>query len=336
MAPLVLSVSPDAPEPEPIARAAALIRGGRLVAFPTETVYGLGADALDPAAIALIFAAKGRPQTNPLIVHVPDADEARSLVTEWPDAAERLAERFWPGPLTLILPKRDVVPAAVTAGLAAVAVRVPAHPVALALLTAAERPIAAPSANRYTLLSPTRAEHVERGLGDRVDLILDGGPTDVGIESTVLDLSGKHPVLLRPGMVPADAIERVIGPVERAAASLSDDAARLSPGLAARHYAPAARVVLVDRAREGEPPGTLIRQMPHPVALLVFGSSRSEPLAERVIAMPPDPETYARSLYETLHALDAEGFRTVLVERLPDDDEWAGVRDRLERAAHVE
>src|SRR5262249_34135404 len=184
MGTILCAVDPHSPNAEAITGAARLLRAGGLVAFPTETVYGLGANALDASAVARIFAAKGRPANNPLIVHVAEADEARQVAADWPEAAARLAERFWPGPLTLVLPKRAIVPDAVTANGPTLAVRVPAHPVAQALLRAAGVPVAAPSANRSTELSPTRAEHVLRGLDGRIDVLLDGGPTAGGIEST--------------------------------------------------------------------------------------------------------------------------------------------------------
>ncbi|HEX4470144.1 MAG TPA: L-threonylcarbamoyladenylate synthase, partial [Gemmatimonadaceae bacterium] len=203
----VIRVDPTSPEVSAIAQAAEILRGGGLVAFPTETVYGLGANALDAGAVERIYSAKGRPSFNPLIVHVPDADGARALASEWPEPASRVAEKFWPGPLTIVLPKRSVVPDNVTAGLDSVALRVPANPVALALLRAARIPLAAPSANRSTELSPTTARHVERSLGDRVDLILDGGQTSVGIESTVLDLRSTRAAILRPGVIGARELE---------------------------------------------------------------------------------------------------------------------------------
>jgi L-threonylcarbamoyladenylate synthase len=208
----ILHVSPGTPEDAPLQQAADLLRAGRLVAFPTETVYGLGAHALDEEAVRKVFEAKGRPPANPLIVHVAGVAEARLLAAAWPAAADRLAERFWPGPLTLIVPRMSHIPDMVTAGLGTVALRSPAHPVARALLAAAGIPVAAPSANRFTRISPTTAAHVAKDLGERIDLILDGGPTGVGIESTVLDLSGEVPVLLRPGAVSRQAIEAVIGP----------------------------------------------------------------------------------------------------------------------------
>ncbi|MGH7647660.1 MAG: L-threonylcarbamoyladenylate synthase, partial [Gemmatimonadaceae bacterium] len=185
-----LTVDPEQPDADIVRRAGDVLRGGGLVAFPTETVYGLGANALDASAVARIFSAKGRPTYDPLIVHVMNVSGARAVAREWPDTAERLAAVFWPGPLTVVVPKQPFVPDIVTAGLDTVAVRVPSHPVARAILEAAAVPIAAPSANRFTEVSPTRAEHVARTLGDRVDLIIDGGPTTVGIESTVVDVSG--------------------------------------------------------------------------------------------------------------------------------------------------
>lgn len=318
-----------------LARAAAVLRAGGLVAFPTETVYGLGANALDAAAVARIFAAKGRPSFNPVIVHVPDADAARALVTAWPPAAARLAARFWPGPLTLVLPKRADVPDGVTAGLGAVGVRVPAHPVALALLREAALPIAAPSANRYTELSPTAAAHVERALGERVDLVLDGGPTTVGIESTVVDLAGDVPLLLRPGGVSLAELRDVVGEVrERAADPDAGDAPRPAPGMVERHYAPRARLLPFDAgsrdAALAEARAAAARG--ETVGALLLGAALDGEVAHPV-RMPVDPAAYARDLYATLHALDDAGCALVLAERVPHGDAWAGVRDRLERGA---
>ena len=261
MLPEVLRVDPQHPDPDVIAHAAARLARGELVAFPTETVYGLGADALDPDAIARIFAAKGRPAWNPVIAHVADADAARALCAEWPAGAQRLADAFWPGPLTLVLPKRAIVPDIATAGLDAVGVRVPAHPVALALLRAFGRPIAAPSANRFTRVSPTTAAHVVTSLGDRVSLVLDGGACDVGIESTVVDLAGATPTLLRPGAVTRGQLEAVLGqrvdaPEHRVPSG--DDpsavpvAGQRAPGMSDRHYAPGADVWLFDPPQREE------------------------------------------------------------------------------------
>lgn len=302
--------------PELIARAAELIRAGKLVAFPTETVYGLGANALDEEAVKRIYAVKGRPTTSPLIVHVDSPAMARSLAARWPDEAEALAARHWPGPLTLVVPKAPCVPPAVTAGLETVGLRMPAHPVALRLISAAGVPIAAPSANRFTQLSPTTAQHVEAGLGAGVDLVLDAGPTTVGIESTVLSLVGR-PLLLRAGMISREEIERTIGPVEERTSALGGGQAHPSPGLHARHYSPRTRMLLVADRTE-LPPGR--------GAYVGFGADASVP-------MPPTPAEYAAKLYATLHSLDAAGYEWIAVERPPDTPDWAAIRDRLERAA---
>lgn len=327
--PTILPVDPARPAPEPVARAAEVIRRGGLVAFPTETVYGLGADALDAAAVDRIFEAKGRPGYNPLIVHVADAAAARALVREWPEAATRLAERFWPGPLTLVLPKRPQVPDRVTAGLDSVALRVPAHPVALALLRAAGRPIAAPSANRFTELSPTTAAHVAKGLGGRVDLILDGGPTSVGIESTVVDLTGPRPALLRPGIIAPDALAAVVGPIDTPDIDRAGEAPRRGPGMVDRHYSPRAEVRLVDLG-EGRFPA-----LPRDAVTGALLLRAPDPGVDHPVVLPTDPEGYARELYAALHRLDDLGCTVVYVERPPEGPAWAGVRDRLERAAHT-
>lgn len=330
-----LTIDPLHPDPAHIARAAEIIRRGGLVAFPTETVYGLGANALDAAAVQRIFEAKGRPSYNPLIVHVRDVEQARSLVSRWPATADALAEAFWPGPLTLVLRRRAEVPDVVTAGRETVAVRAPAHPVALALLAAADLPIAAPSANRFTELSPTLARHVERALGRRVELILDGGPTTVGIESTVLDLSGGEPVLLRPGGISADQIAAVIGVPPRpiAPSAYAGSTPRPAPGMVERHYAPRAALHLFAPHERSTAVALARREAAagHMVGALLFAPLEA-PLA-RAVMMPDDAAEYARQLYGTLHALDDAGCTLVLVERVPEGPAWDGVRDRLERAA---
>ena len=302
-----------------IERAAKLIREGRLVAFPTETVYGLGANALDAAAVERIFTAKERPATSPLIVHVDSVAMARGLVRVWPPEAEKLAALFWPGPLTLILEKQPQIPDRVTAGLPTVGLRMPAHRVAIELIRAAGVPIAAPSANLFTQLSPTTAEHVRAGLGDRVDMVLDGGETNVGIESTVLSLARGRAVLLRPGMVSRAAIEAVIGPVETARETPAG--AHASPGMHARHYSPRTPLLLVS-SEEALPDGR---------GVWVFHSREMK--AARQVAMPPYPHAYAAVLYRTLHELDGEGWEWIAVEEPPKDPEWAAVADRLHRAA---
>ena len=326
-----IRVDPTSPERSAIEQAAEVLRRGGLVAFPTETVYGLGANALDARAVERIYSAKGRPSFNPLIVHVPDEDGARELAAEWPERASRLAKEFWPGPLTLVLPKRPIVPDNVTAGLQSVALRVPANPIALALLRIAATPLAAPSANRSTELSPTTARHVERSLGDRVDLILDGGPTSVGIESTVLDLRGPRAAILRPGVIGARELEALVGSVV-APHELEGEAARPSPGMMERHYAPRARLVLfhredaqraIDEARsisDRERVGMVLRSVE------ASGSWEG-------VEMPADAARYAQRLYAALHELDDLGCRVVYVELPPNGPEWAGVLDRLERAS---
>jgi L-threonylcarbamoyladenylate synthase len=327
----VLEVDVLRPDLERIAQAATVIREGGLVAFPTETVYGLGANALDPAAVERVFEAKGRPPYNPLIVHVASASQARRLVTSWPPTAAALAERFWPGPLTLVLPKASKVPDRVTAGLPTVAVRVPAHPVALALLEAAGLPIAAPSANPFAGLSPTTAEHVRRGLGEAVDLILDAGPTTVGIESAVVDLSGPRPALLRPGSIPPEELESLLGDLDRP--ELGGSVPRPAPGMLERHYAPHAKLQLYPSAARRQVAADARRAME---AGRRVGALVREPLEtplHRTIPMPGSPAAYARRLYAALHELDQAGCDLVLVEEAPDDPAWAGIRDRLTRAS---
>ncbi|MBY0508424.1 MAG: threonylcarbamoyl-AMP synthase [Bryobacteraceae bacterium] len=287
-----------------MAEAAKLIRAGGLVAFPTETVYGLGANALDAAAVARIYAAKGRPATSPLIVHCADKAMARQYAAVWPEAAERLATAFWPGPLTLVLEKSPLIPANVTAGLGTVGLRVPKHPVALALLRAAGVPIAAPSANPFQGLSPTLASHIPARLAD---LILEGGASEVGIESTVLSLVGP-PTLLRPGMISLAELERVLGAPIRPAADPQEPHA--SPGLHAQHYSPLT-----------------------PFTVLAPGTARP-PGRGIVLEMPADPETYAQRLYAALHEADHQGWEWIAVAAPPDTPLWDAIRDRLSRAQH--
>jgi L-threonylcarbamoyladenylate synthase len=322
--------------------AARLLRAGRLVAFPTETVYGLGANALDPEAVARIYEVKGRPPTSPLIVHVSSIEMAQSLVAAWPDKADRLATRFWPGPLTLVLttarvhggtgappvqaercsvPHAPAIPLIVTAGLPTVGLRMPAHPIALALIRAAGVPLAAPSANRFTQLSPTTADHVRRSLGDDVDYILDGGPCHVGIESTVLSLVEPQPVLLRPGGISRPDIEAVIGPVARA--SDAPAGAHPSPGMHARHYSPRTRLLLVTDGRVPEEGQGIYLQHQHP-------PSRREINA---IEMPIPAADYGAALYDKLHEADGIECDWIAVDIPPDTPEWEAVQDRLHRAA---
>ena len=302
-----------------IAKAATLIRAGELVAFPTETVYGLGANALDPAAIEKIYIAKGRPASSPLIVHVDSIEMARGLVREWPERAEALTRRFWPGPLTLVLPKQPHVPDNLTAGLNTVGIRMPSNAMALQLIRESGVPIAAPSANRFSELSPTTAQHVRESIGDRIAMILDGGPTAVGIESTVLSLAGPGAILLRPGMVTQAEIEGVIGQI-RVACDLGGGG-HPSPGMHARHYSPRTPLVLVHGGR-----------LPSSGRGVYLWRQRAADAA-RCIRMPDSPREYAVALYEKLHEADAQGWDWIAVENPPRDPTWAAIRDRLERAA---
>jgi L-threonylcarbamoyladenylate synthase len=290
-----------------IERAAEIIRNGGLVAFPTETVYGLGANALDPDAVARIYAAKQRPFASPLIVHVADEAMARTLAESWPQLAETLARKFWPGPLTLVLKKAAIVPDIVTANLDSVGIRVPNHPIALAIIRLAGVPVAAPSANRFTQISPTTAQHVSQSLGSAVDLIVDGGPTEVGIESTVVSLRRERPLVLRPGMISQHDLEHATGlPWGR---ELDKPHIMESPGQHARHYAPQTKFYVLE---EGITPA----------------QGRG-----RVIEMPRHPAEYAALLYAELHQADAEGWDWIAVRKPPETDEWDGIRDRLKRAS---
>ena len=330
-------VDPAHPDADTIADAASRLRVGELVAFPTETVYGLGANALDAAAVARIFAAKGRPSYNPVIVHVPHTEAARRVVTQWPEHAAQLAAAFWPGPLTMVLPKSPDIPDTVSAGLPLIGVRVPAHPVALALLRAARVPIAAPSANKSNQLSPTSAEHVLRGLADVDGVLLDGGACTVGIESTVVDLSGEHPVLLRPGGVSMAALESVLGlRLQRAAPVSAADAPRRSPGSLDRHYAPSAPLRLCAAGDAIALATTIdaLRGDGRRIGVLAY-SDFDLPFRDDVLVrlLPARAETYASALFASLHQMDTAGVKAIVVETVPDLPIWDAVRDRLQRAA---
>ncbi|WP_437956165.1 L-threonylcarbamoyladenylate synthase [Sorangium sp. So ce119] len=314
-----------------IARAAEILRRGGLVAFPTETVYGLGARADDGRAARGIFEAKGRPPGNPLIVHVPDVAAARALAASWPDDAERLAQAMWPGPLTLIVARRpDRVADEVAAGGPTVAIRVPAHPVARALLEAARLPIAAPSANRSTAISPTTADHVDKSLGGRIDAIVDGGPTAVGIESTIVDVTRSPARLLRPGHVAAEAIAALVSLQTSAGVITAPGERAPSPGTHARHYAPRARVALV--------PASAVRGEVERAAQAgsragaVEHGSRTAP-GPHAEVLPVDPSGYAAALYAALHRLEDAGCDVIVIAAVPEDPAWDAVRDRLTRAS---
>lgn len=308
---------------ETITEAAGLLRDGQLVAFPTETVYGLGGDATSEHAVAAIFEAKGRPSFNPLISHVLGSHDAQKFV-QWNDVADRLATRFWPGPLTLVLPRATPSPIALlaTAGLETVAIRAPSHPVAQGLIRATGRPIAAPSANRSGAVSPTRAEHVAESLGTRVPLILDGGPCLVGVESTVLDLTTPTPTLLRPGGATREAIEAVIGTIVLSEAIPSGEAAHKSPGQLASHYAPA-RPVRLGAISVSADEGLLAFGSSAPTgAMLAYNLSPSGNLAEA-----------AANLFTMLRALDRPGIGRIAVVPIPQTGLGLAINDRLRRAA---
>jgi L-threonylcarbamoyladenylate synthase len=308
-----------------IARAVELLRAGRLVAFPTETVYGLGADATNAQAILRIFSAKGRPSTNPLICHVADEAMAREYALHWPAAATEITKKFWPGPITIVVPKVTSIPPQATAGRETVGLRAPNHPLTLELLRAFGKPIAGPSANKSNHVSPTTAQHVRDELGDAVDLILDGGPCTIGIESTVLDLSGNHPTILRPGGVTREQIESSIGPVDVITATVPPDSAALSPGQHARHYAPRTPAVRVER---GELNSVAIPGR----GFLLINAPPAAVNMHSIIAMPGDPSAYARQFYAVLRRLDGLALRQIVIEMPPDEPAWAAVRDRIIRA----
>lgn len=329
-------------EPSTVARAARVLADGHLVAFPTETVYGLGADGLNPAAVARIFQAKGRPADHPLILHVADVAHARALAREWPRAAEQLAATFWPGPLTLILKRAPQVPDAVTGGQDTVGVRMPAHPIAQSLLTAfaaiGSGVVAAPSANRFGGISPTRARDVAHSLAgqwDEHDMILDGGDCPVGVESTIVDLSSTVPRILRPGGVGRDAIEQALG----SPLGHSDEPAPRVSGALESHYAPQANTLLVSKSQllarlqqiRAEDRGASAD-----VACLVMDPALRDQLATMdhvvVMSMSGSADAYARELYARLHDADREGVAVILVEAPPTGMAWEAVNDRLKRA----
>ena len=313
---------------EAIAQAVEVLRAGGLVAFPTETVYGLGADAANPEALKRIYAAKGRPRDHPLIVHVASAAQLADWARDVTEAAQKLAQCYWPGPLTLVLKRAPHVSDLVTGGQDTVALRVPSHPIAQALLRGFGGGIAAPSANRYGRVSATTADHVRAELGTQVDCVLDGGACDVGIESTIVDVSGAQPALLRPGSITAAQLEAALG-LTLAAASPSSPRA---PGTLAKHYAPQTPLILMEADLVLELAASMMRQG-RPVAVLARSARR--PLLPGITwrVAPNDPAGYAHDLYANLRALDHAGCSAILVEAPPLEPAWAAVHDRLTRAA---
>ena len=342
-------------DPAAIAEAVAALRRGEPVAFPTETVYGLGADARDAEAVARVFALKERPRFDPIIVHLADASEL-PLYAVAEDAGDprvaRLAARFWPGPLTLVLRKRDAIPGIVTAGLETVALRIPAHPVALALIAAAGAPLAAPSANPFGRVSPTRAEHVARQLAGRVGIVLDGGPCRVGVESTVVLLAEGRAALLRPGGLPAEEVEAEIGPLERIGDE-APEAASLAPGRQASHYAPGAPLSIVEPWRSGAPAAAATPVAPPDPRLAARPGERLGILAAddagraaalaaggpfaaiEVLSPLGDPTEAAARLFDALHRLDAAGLDRIVAQPVREAGLGRAIMDRLRRAARA-
>ena len=340
----VLRVDPDNPDADSIAYAANCLRSGGLVAFPTETVYGLGAHALDRRAVQRVFAAKERPANDPLIIHVAAVDDVAPLVAEFPAAARALAARFWPGPLTMVLRRSARVPAEVTAGLDTVAIRVPSHPVAQALLQQARLPVAAPSANRFSRPSPTRAAHVVADLGGRIDVILDAGATTVGLESTVIDLVHQPATVLRPGAIDAAALEAVVPDISIRSTVIERRMEGMpSPGMLAKHYAPSTPLKLFEGER-AIALDDLVRtarnhlEQGHSVAVLAFAADVDvlRTLRARAITLgdEKDPSTVASRLYAALREGDELGVDVLLVRNITGDHPLStAIRDRLRRAA---
>lgn len=314
-----------------IQAAAELLRTGQLVAFPTETVYGLGADATNPVAVARVFEAKQRPTFDPLIVHVAELSQVEQVVSHFPEVARALASEFWPGPLTLVLPKRDVIPDLVTAGLPGVGIRIPRHPVAIELLRAAGCPVAAPSANPFGGVSPTTARHVADGLGQNVHCIVDGGPCAVGLESTVLSLMNARPLLLRHGGCPVEDIERVIGAVEIARSDASlEDAAQPAPGMLSRHYAPGTRLIIVGHNLPAVPI-TGLR-----CGLLTSGKQPFSGRFSRIESLCDDGnlQICAANFFAAMRTLDASDLDVIIAHEFPRHGLGTALNDRLRRAAH--
>jgi L-threonylcarbamoyladenylate synthase len=325
----------NSPEQVPAAAAfaAKLLRAGEVVAVPTETVYGLAADAHNAEAVKRIFEIKGRPARNPVIVHVGNLEMARACASSWSALAEKLARAFWPGPITLVLPKASSIPPVVTAGGQTVGIRWPAHPVVQAIILECQFPLAAPSANMSGRVSPTTAEHVRKAFHDRIPLIVDGGPSSVGIESTVLDISETPPRVLRPGMIGMEALLSVIeevqsGPLER-------DPIMRSPGLLLKHYSPVGRLVIWSWRDQDELRSRVSSSgIPAGQAHIIAHTQIAAPTEFGAVSvLPREPEAYARAIYAQLHRCDEAGAGLIIIEELPGSPEWCALADRLRRAA---
>jgi L-threonylcarbamoyladenylate synthase len=316
-----------------VTRAVELLRAGEVVALPTETVYGLAANALDAKAVASIYEIKGRPAHNPIIVHVASAEMAKRCVTEWPPVADKLAKAFWPGPLTMVLPRAKEIPDNVTAGGETVGVRWPSHPFIQEVIRACDFPLAAPSANLSNQISPTNANHVAKQLEGKIPLIVDGGQAQVGIESTVLDLTAKPPRLLRPGMIHEQALLAV---TEQLAMGVGDHEEILkSPGQLQKHYAPKAKLMILKWQNEADLNAQLSTFKSQPSRLHVIAHTHipSQTGFGRVSVIPHDAEAFARALYAELHQCDELGAELIVVEAPPETSEWRAIADRLKRAS---
>jgi L-threonylcarbamoyladenylate synthase len=317
-----------------VRRAAERLRVGDVVALPTETVYGLAANALDEKAVAKIFSIKGRPAHNPIIVHVAGNAMAKHCVQSWPALADKFSQAFWPGPLTLVLPRAEQIPDAVTAGGETVGLRWPSHPFIQAVIRACDFPLAAPSANLSNQISPTNAEHVRAQLGDKISLIVDGGQSQVGIESTVLDLTVSPPRILRPGMIHAESLAAVSGTLQDWRFEISTSELR-SPGLLAKHYSPKAKLVILAWQDERDLRSQLSRFNFQLTATHIIAHTQIPAgfEAANVRVIPHDAEAFARALYAELHRCDSAGAQVIIVEAPPAAPEWSGIADRLRRAA---
>jgi L-threonylcarbamoyladenylate synthase len=324
----ILSTNTPAQFQAAVHEAVRLLQAGEIVALPTETVYGLAANAFKASAVERIFAVKGRPSHNPIIVHVATIEMARACVRQWTLLAQKLSEAFWPGPLTLVLPRSDRIPNVVTAEGNTVGIRWPNHPVIQAVIEECGFPLAAPSANPSGQVSPTTAEHVARSLGDQIPLVVDGGPAEIGIESTVLDVSCNPPAILRPGMIHPESLTAVAGPLVSAANAPKGELR--SPGLLLKHYSPKAKLVIWDGIT-----GPLLQAgvAADRVHLLVRNQVPKGAHYGRVSVMPREPKSFARALYAELHRSDEAGAELIVVEKVPEGSEWQAIVDRLRRAA---
>ena len=318
-----------------VRRAAELLRAGEVVALPTETVYGLAANALDENAVAKIFQIKGRPSHNPIIVHVAGTEMAKRCAGNFPAIAEKLSKSFWPGPLTIVLPRAEIIPKILTAGGETVGIRWPSHPFIQAVIRECGFPLAAPSANFSESVSPTNAEHVRKNLDGKISLIVDGGQSQVGIESTVLDLTVAPPRILRPGMIHAESLAAICEVQSPKSKVQSQETALRSPGLLPKHYSPKAKLLVLNWKNDADLKSQLVTRHLPPATCFVIAHTKipaGEHFAD-VSVMPHDAEAFARALYAELHRCDEAGAETIMVEAPPDLPEWSGIADRLRRAA---